>query len=470
MELKTKRDGNIIKMHHIVRPLIMKPLFCVSKISFLSALLLSGALLCALPDKSLAQNVATKTQIAPPIEPIENLNPTDSAPAQPPKKDLKPAGSVQKMGVPAEQKASTGTESLPQNNEGDSISIESMAQTTPKTAPSEEGNTAPMVPSFPESSIIEQAGIEQAGSDLPTEEISTVNARSPGLTLDQGLVDAAGSDVASASPADTAQDKEAIRQEAFKSALDGLLPLRPEEIQTVLKEYDKTREVVEKPFYERPTPRIVVQQLSTDPAVTPPVLKVATGYVTTINIVDATGAPWPIQDLSWAGDFEVTNPESGGNVLRITPMADFAFGNVSLRLVDLKTPLTLTLNTVRDEVFYRVDARVSEYGPLADVPLIKGGIQLSASNKNLGKILDGAVESSLETLDVSGTDGRTKAYRQEGTLYLRTPLTLLSPGWTESVRSADGMNVYSIPETPVVLLSDQGSMVRAYINEPALGE
>ena len=44
-----------------------------------------------------------------------------------------------------------------------------------------------------------------------------------------------------------------------------------------------------------------------------------------------------------------------------------------------------------------------------------------------------------------------------------TPLTLLSPSWDSSVTSADGMNVYTLNDTPVVLLSDEGRMVRAHI-------
>jgi intracellular multiplication protein IcmK len=48
--------------------------------------------------------------------------------------------------------------------------------------------------------------------------------------------------------------------------------------------------------------------------------------------------------------------------------------------------------------------------------------------------------------------------------YIRTPLTLLSPGWDQSVSSADGMHVYAMAFAPVVLLSDDGRMMRAYIS------
>ena len=64
---------------------------------------------------------------------------------------------------------------------------------------------------------------------------------------------------------------------------------------------------------------------------------------------------------------------------------------------------------------------------------------------------------------VEGVDGRTSAYLMSGRVYLRTPLTLLSPGWDSSVSSADGVNVYAFNNAPVVLLSDEGRMVKAHI-------
>ena len=67
-------------------------------------------------------------------------------------------------------------------------------------------------------------------------------------------------------------------------------------------------------------------------------------------------------------------------------------------------------------------------------------------------------------LDVEGVDGRTSAYRYNDLVYVRTPLTLLSPGWNSSATSADGTRVYEIDDAPVLLLSDRGRMVRARLS------
>ncbi len=283
-----------------------------------------------------------------------------------------------------------------------------------------------------------------------------------GLPAEEGF----GRNQTTAEPYKTPAELEAeLRREAFDAALQGLLPLRPEEIRELLEYYDHTREAVEVPVYPYPKPEVSVLNLSLDPGVTPPVIAVATGHVTTLTMLDVTGAPWPVQDVSWGGNFQIIEPEEGGHVIRITPLAEFAYGNISLRLLTLKTPITFTLRVQRDIVHYRVDARVPEYGPFANAPLMEGGMSLVAGDPDITSILDGVPPARAEKLLVSGADGRTTAYLYNDMAYVRTPLTLLSPGWKKSVSSADGMNVYALAFAPVLLLSDEGRMTRAYITK-----
>jgi intracellular multiplication protein IcmK len=204
-----------------------------------------------------------------------------------------------------------------------------------------------------------------------------------------------------------------------------------------------------------------------DPSATPVVILTAPGHVTTLTILDSTGAPWPIQDISWAGKFEITPPEDGGHIVRITPMSAHGIGNLSIRLVDLITPVTMSIRTGLDKVHYRFDARIPKTGPLAAVPIIEsGGLKATAGkDDDMIGILDGTPASAAIRLKVEGTDGRTSVWKIEDRMYLRTPLTLLSPAWDSSVSSADGMKVYTVPSAPVVLLSDQGRMVSVSISQ-----
>ena len=267
-----------------------------------------------------------------------------------------------------------------------------------------------------------------------------------------------------APPPDPKEVEKMIREQALNAALTGLLPMNPDEIRTLLERFDNTQQAVETPIYPYPEPEVVVETVSLDPGTKPPVIKVGVGHVTTLTILDATGAPWPIQNMTYAGNFEVIAPEAGGHIVRITGMSEFGYGNISILLNELKTPVTFTLKTSRDSVHYRFDARIPEYGPYAKTPIIDSGLTISAGSSVLGAVLDGVPPSDAERLDVVGVDGRTTAYQYQDTTYVRTPLTLLSPGWSGSVSSADGMNVYAIARSPVLLLSDRGQVVRAALN------
>lgn len=262
--------------------------------------------------------------------------------------------------------------------------------------------------------------------------------------------------------------QEEARKQAFDAALQGLLPLRPQEIRELLERFDRTQESVEVPIYPNPKPEIAVQTVSLDPGALPVTIKVAHGHVTTLNVLDASGSPWPIEDISWAGNFEIIESSAapGSHIIRITPSSEFAYGNMSMRLLTLQTPVIITLETSRDVVHYRFDAIIPEYGPMAQTPLIDTGLSLSAGgDSNISSVLAGLAPESAEKLAVDGTDGRTSAYRMAGTTYVRTPHRLLSPGWSSSVSSADGMHVYAIDDAPVIILSDNGRMVRARLSE-----
>ncbi|MCB9988520.1 MAG: type IV secretion protein DotH [Rhodospirillales bacterium] len=286
--------------------------------------------------------------------------------------------------------------------------------------------------------------------------------RAPGMLLSPD--DSFGGNVRTSAVESQEEVEAEIKEQSFNAAITGLLPMEPYMIRDLLKRYDKTQEALQVPIYPYPQPEISVETISLDPGSSPPLIKVAVEHVTTLNILDITGAPWPIQDIGWAGKFEIIQPEDGAHVIRITPMEEYAHGNISIRLLGLKTPIVFTLETHRDVVQYRLDARVPEFGPQAKAPLIEGGLTIAAGDSILGTILDGVPPEGAIRLDISGIDGRTSAYLYNDQTYVRTPLSLLSPGWDKSVSSADGMNVYALANAPVLLLSDKGRVVRAVLS------
>lgn len=260
------------------------------------------------------------------------------------------------------------------------------------------------------------------------------------------------------------------REQVFDNTLRNTLPLEPDEIREVIERFERTSEAAETPFGDVvPEPQVRIKTISLEPSATPDTIFLAPNHVTSITMLDSTGAPWPVADVSWGGDFEVQTPDQGGHVIRISPLGGFKVGNMSLRLLELPTPVTFKLETRPERVDYRFDARMPVPGPNADIPVIEAPRQTVAGDGSLISILDGVSPEGTSPLRVSGVDGRTSAYRNGDRVFVRTPLKLLSPAWSEQVASADGMTVYVIPDAPVLLLSDRGRMVRASLSSDNTG-
>lgn len=270
-------------------------------------------------------------------------------------------------------------------------------------------------------------------------------------------------------PIVSADDQKAkIKNMAFQSALESAMPMTPDMVRQLIQRMTDLQRASSPPLGTPNRPKAVMkaETVSLSPGANPPVVKVSSGYVATIMILDATGAPWPVADLAYAGKFDVKVSQEGSHIIRIMPMLRFIEGNLSLQLRGLAAPVTLKLVSGTDEIYYRYDLRVPAIGPGATPPAIDGATRIAAGDATIMSVLDGYPPQGAKRLKVTGVDDRTAAWDVDGQIYLRTPHNLLSPAWTASVKSGDGTTVYSIPDTPVLLLSDQGMMVRARLTQP----
>jgi len=303
--------------------------------------------------------------------------------------------------------------------------------------------------------------LNSAGVNQGTDDSSNVDVKIPpmdGQELQGGIVQEEDPEIAKA------KANAKFRKEVFDAATMQMMPLKPSEIRRMLELFDETKQASETPIYSSPEPESSFQGISLDPGAKPLVIKTAVGNVTTLSIVDITGQPWPIQDLTWAGDFQIEQTESGGHLLRITPTSEFARGNISMRLVGLNPPVIFTLKAERETVHVRLDVQIPEVGPKGVLPPMETPISTKAGDDFMTSVLVGVIKGSdTKQLKVDGIDGRTTAYSQGEMVYVRTPYTMLSPAWVKSVQSGDGTKVYALNSTPVILLSDKGKMVRAYL-------
>jgi intracellular multiplication protein IcmK len=190
------------------------------------------------------------------------------------------------------------------------------------------------------------------------------------------------------------------------------------------------------------------------PGTTPPAVRLAQGYVSSLVFVDSTGTPWPI------ASFDIGNPKAvnmqwdgKSNILMIQAISPYSDGDIVVRLVGLPTPITLEIVSGQRVVDYRIDIHVSGIGPnTKDLPL---GTNLpNNANQLLLGVLDGVAPAGSKALMVSGAD--CDAWLLGEKIYFRTRLTVLSPGWMGKMVSPDGMMAYELPKTSSILVSRYG--------------
>jgi intracellular multiplication protein IcmK len=252
-------------------------------------------------------------------------------------------------------------------------------------------------------------------------------------------------------------------QSTFERAYEGLVPLGPNEVRDTMSRYERTQRASVPPSTGQPRGQVRIKTLSLEPGSEPPTVNISSGYVTTITILDATGEPWPILDLGIGGNFEVSKTGGGNHVVRIMPLTRFGYGNLSVLLQDLSTPIIFKLASGGATVDYRFDARIPRLGPNAKLSLIDKKNRLQAGSAEIMGFLDNAPPPEAKRVRMSGADSRTMAWTVDRRMFVRTPLTMLSPAWDSSVSSADGTTVYELNETPVLIMSDNGVLVRARV-------
>ena len=194
--------------------------------------------------------------------------------------------------------------------------------------------------------------------------------------------------------------------------------------------------------------------VSLAPGATPPVIRLSAGFVSSLVFLDSSGAPWPINS------YDLGNPQAfnvqwdkKSNTLLIQASSLYTYGNLAVTLKSLNTPVMLTLIPGQKAVDYRVDLRIQHLGPNAKAVLGGNGLPGVANPVLLG-VLDGVPPAGSKSLKVSG--GQAQAWYEGGKIYLRTRLTVLSPGWLSTMTSADGTKAYEMPATPSILVSHNG--------------
>ncbi|CEK11405.1 DotH/IcmK family type IV secretion protein [Legionella hackeliae] len=256
----------------------------------------------------------------------------------------------------------------------------------------------------------------------------------------------------------TVADNELIDSQAFDGVTRQLFPLTPEQIVRLKQIYNASEYANAATAGTPPKPTATSQFVNLSPGSTPPVIRLSQGFVSSLVFLDSTGAPWPISayDLGDPASFNIQWDKTG-NTLMIQSMKLYTYGNLAVRLRGLNTPVMLTLIPGQKAVDYRVDLRVQGIGPNAKAMPMEEGIPPSA-NDLLLHVLDGVPPPGSQRLTISGGDARGWLLNEK--MYVRTNLTILSPGWIASMTSADGMHAYEMQKSPVLLVSWHGKVMQ----------
>jgi len=249
-----------------------------------------------------------------------------------------------------------------------------------------------------------------------------------------------------------------VSSEAYKQATEDAASLTPDQIRSLRKLIDDTERAAAAPPRFTPKPVYSSVKVSLAPGETPPVARLYANNVTNLLFLDTMGNPLVINDVDQGGaaGFTVTwskpaNNLPGTNVLKVSPKSQYASGNISVSLDGIMTPVTITLVSGQREVDYRVDVHVR--GLATGSKLTASTLPASGEPAMLA-MLEGVAPDGAKTLTSTSADVQAWEYRNR--FYVRTPMNLLSPGWTNRQPSADGTSVYEVTPTPVLVFLVDG--------------
>ena len=197
-----------------------------------------------------------------------------------------------------------------------------------------------------------------------------------------------------------------------------------------------------------------------------PAIAVRKGYVTAVSFTDATGAPWPIEEVLLDDRFvpgtAQADDRAGGrseHLFYLAPQTRALHGNAVVKLHGLPEPLVASLRGGGADADFRVEIRLGLPGPNA-VPDSATGTGFHAGDAVLLDLLGGIAPGGAERLAVDGGSADDRAWRLGGDLLLVTLAHLLSPGPWAAERGAGGRRAYRLPDVPYALVSRGGREMR----------
>lgn len=252
--------------------------------------------------------------------------------------------------------------------------------------------------------------------------------------------------------------------------------LTPEQVAAIKRTNLEQQRATVSPYPSTAKP--VTRSISVDlnPGAAPPVLRLSKGMLTNIVFSDIGGNPWIIERVAYNSQLFSDgrgDPQGGRetdiqptNILSLEPIHPAGYGNVSVTLKGLATPVVFILTSGQSEVDVRIDARLSGTNPdgrPANAAQMQGNV-MSSLDQDTVAFIDGVPPASAKQLISS--EKSVNAWIYNGQLIVRTNNTSIYPDFKAMSRSTSGQNVYRYSEPyQVVTFSIGGQPVNVYFEQ-----
>jgi intracellular multiplication protein IcmK len=253
---------------------------------------------------------------------------------------------------------------------------------------------------------------------------------------------------------------------AYEQALQSNLPMTPAEVLQYRQIQSSIQQAETVPVGTPPTPLQRALILSLKPGLAPAEINLYPGNATTLTFADETGAAWPVETVTVGNPNAYSAQKEGQanntNMVVISPLSPYAEeNNLVVTLKNCPVPLVFSLKTGSKSVDYRVDFAVQGMGPNATPPIEQVSSLAPTDDSTVQSFIDGTPPHDARVLKTS--DPQVQAWKYNDLYYVRTNLTMLSPAYIHSAQNLT-VNVYTIPPTPVLVLSDDGRMSSVTLN------
>ncbi len=197
-------------------------------------------------------------------------------------------------------------------------------------------------------------------------------------------------------------------------------------------------------------------------------LRVSPSYVSTLIFVDAAGAPWPVAHRV-LGDSSAVSSEvlddGNGNVVVVqnSQQARFRESSAMFMLRGAQAPITVRILGDDRVVDARLTVQVPSFGPLSGGRRDVGDGLTHRDSRIMDMLGDpnqDYVTARFRLVAHEGTaDGlaRVEALRtDDGRVFVRGPMRLVSPSWTQQAVSETGMRIYEVPPVHQYIFAVEG--------------